>query len=138
MSLLFSYERLLKEYRECLNYIRLLYLSFRMLAGDVPRVDGQLAVARAFGDKSLKRHLSSEPDIIVEMIDVDTDFIILASDGLWKVSFFPEILSHLSLIFDFSLVVNIPSLSQYISHIVKVTRKRHYFIILMGGDYEDI
>lgn len=55
------------------------------LPGDVPRVDGQLAVARAFGDKSLKIHLSSEPDIVVEMIDVDTDFIILASDGLWKV-----------------------------------------------------
>lgn len=62
-----------------------------MLAGDVPRVDGQLAVARAFGDKSLKRHLSSEPDIVVEMIDVDTDFIILASDGLWKVNFSPLI-----------------------------------------------
>ncbi|XP_031266525.1 probable protein phosphatase 2C 39 [Pistacia vera] len=53
--------------------------------GDVPRVDGQLAVARAFGDKSLKKHLSSEPDVEVEMIDNDTEFIILASDGLWKV-----------------------------------------------------
>ncbi|KAK3177331.1 hypothetical protein Dsin_032898 [Dipteronia sinensis] len=53
--------------------------------GDVPRVDGQLAVARAFGDKSLKIHLSSEPHVEVEMIDDDTDFIILASDGLWKV-----------------------------------------------------
>ncbi|XP_052208382.1 probable protein phosphatase 2C 58 isoform X4 [Diospyros lotus] len=55
------------------------------LTGDVPRVDGQLAVARAFGDKSLKRHLSSEPDVAVEMIDDDTEFLILASDGLWKV-----------------------------------------------------
>lgn len=55
------------------------------LPGDVPRVDGQLAVARAFGDKSLKRHLSSEPDIKVEMIDDDTEFAIFASDGLWKV-----------------------------------------------------
>ncbi|KAG8386855.1 hypothetical protein BUALT_Bualt03G0192400 [Buddleja alternifolia] len=55
------------------------------LPGDVPRVDGQLAVARAFGDKSLKRHLSSEPDIAVEMIDDDVEFLILASDGLWKV-----------------------------------------------------
>ncbi|KAK4438721.1 putative protein phosphatase 2C 58 [Sesamum alatum] len=55
------------------------------IPGDVPRVDGQLAVARAFGDKSLKRHLSSEPDIAVEMIDDDVEFIILASDGLWKV-----------------------------------------------------
>lgn len=53
--------------------------------GDVPRVDGQLAVARAFGDKSLKRHLSSEPDIAMELIDDDVEFVILASDGLWKV-----------------------------------------------------
>ncbi|KAJ8755075.1 hypothetical protein K2173_016702 [Erythroxylum novogranatense] len=53
--------------------------------GDVPRVDGQLAVARAFGDKSLKGHLSSEPDVAVEMVDDDTDCIILGSDGLWKV-----------------------------------------------------
>ncbi|XP_022753275.1 probable protein phosphatase 2C 39 [Durio zibethinus] len=53
--------------------------------GDVPRVDGQLAVARAFGDKSLKKHLSSDPDVTVEMIDDDTELIILASDGLWKV-----------------------------------------------------
>jgi len=55
------------------------------LPGDVPRVDGQLAVARAFGDRSLKAHLSSDPDVIEEMIDADTDFFILASDGLWKV-----------------------------------------------------
>ncbi|GFQ08803.1 probable protein phosphatase 2c 62 [Phtheirospermum japonicum] len=55
------------------------------LAGDVPRVDGQLAVARAFGDKSLKRHLSSEPDTAIEIIDDDVEFVILASDGLWKV-----------------------------------------------------
>ncbi|KAA8523927.1 hypothetical protein F0562_010350 [Nyssa sinensis] len=53
--------------------------------GDVPRVDGQLAVARAFGDKSLKEHLSSEPDVTVETIDEDAEFIILASDGIWKV-----------------------------------------------------
>ncbi|KAL6554222.1 hypothetical protein OROMI_019895 [Orobanche minor] len=53
--------------------------------GDVPRVDGQLAVARAFGDKSLKEHLSSEPDVMVDVIDDDTEFMILASDGVWKV-----------------------------------------------------
>lgn len=55
------------------------------LPGDVPRVDGQLAVARAFGDKSLKLHLSSEPDVAVEPITTGTECIILASDGLWKV-----------------------------------------------------
>ncbi|TKY66490.1 phosphatase 2C 39 [Spatholobus suberectus] len=54
--------------------------------GDVPRVDGQLAVSRAFGDKSLKKHLSSEPHVIMEKIDDDdAEFVILASDGLWKV-----------------------------------------------------
>lgn len=53
--------------------------------GDVPRVDGQLAVARAFGDKSLKEHLSSEPDVAMEVVDDDTEFVILASDGVWKV-----------------------------------------------------
>ncbi|MBA0776482.1 hypothetical protein Gotri_011469, partial [Gossypium trilobum] len=38
------------------------------------------AVARAFGDKSLKKHLTSEPDVSIETIDDDTDLIILASD----------------------------------------------------------
>ena len=55
------------------------------ISGDVPRVDGQLAVARAFGDKSLKEHLSSEPHVTVEKIDDETESLILASDGLWKV-----------------------------------------------------
>ncbi|KAL7175936.1 hypothetical protein ACSBR2_029499 [Camellia fascicularis] len=53
--------------------------------GDVPRVDGQLAVSRAFGDKSLKSHLRSDPDIQDTIIDFNTDVLVLASDGLWKV-----------------------------------------------------
>ncbi|TYJ39071.1 hypothetical protein E1A91_A04G040600v1, partial [Gossypium mustelinum] len=56
------------------------------VSGDVARVDGQLVVVRAFGDKSLKKHLTSEPDVSIEIIDYDTDLIILASDGLWKLS----------------------------------------------------
>ncbi|KAM7276968.1 hypothetical protein ACFE04_018834 [Oxalis oulophora] len=55
------------------------------LPGDVPRVDGQLAVARAFGDKTLKVHLSSDPDVKIVSVDDDAEFIILASDGIWKV-----------------------------------------------------
>ncbi|KAK7301209.1 hypothetical protein RJT34_12070 [Clitoria ternatea] len=55
------------------------------MPGDVPRVNGQLAVSRAFGDKSLKSHLRSDPDVQSTDIDVDIDFLILASDGLWKV-----------------------------------------------------
>ncbi|KAA3478641.1 putative protein phosphatase 2C 9 isoform X1 [Gossypium australe] len=55
------------------------------MPGDVPRVNGQLAVSRAFGDKSLKSHLRSDPDIQWTNIDNNTDILILASDGLWKV-----------------------------------------------------
>ncbi|KAF3781266.1 putative protein phosphatase 2C 44, partial [Nymphaea thermarum] len=53
--------------------------------GDVPRVNGQLAVARAFGDQNLKAHLSSEPDVRQVQVNSGIEFVILASDGLWKV-----------------------------------------------------
>ncbi|KAL1204211.1 putative protein phosphatase 2C 17 [Cardamine amara subsp. amara] len=53
--------------------------------GDVPRVNGLLAVSRVFGDKNLKACLNSEPDIKDVTIDSHTDFLILASDGISKV-----------------------------------------------------
>ena len=55
------------------------------MARDVPRVNGQLAVSRAFGDRSLKTHLRSDPDVKEWDVDSETQFLILASDGLWKV-----------------------------------------------------
>ncbi|GMY39047.1 probable protein phosphatase 2C 9 [Fagus crenata] len=55
------------------------------MPGDVARVNGQLAVSRAFGDKNLKTHLRSDPDVQNTEIDQDTDLLVLASDGLWKV-----------------------------------------------------
>ena len=48
-------------------------------------MDGQLSMTRAFGDEKLKVHITSEPDVAVVMIETDVKFIILASDGLWKV-----------------------------------------------------
>jgi len=48
-------------------------------------VDGQLEMTRAFGDGKLKEHITAEPDVTIRKIDEDTEFIILASDGLWKV-----------------------------------------------------
>lgn len=65
------------------------FAIFLFWAGDVARVNGQLAVSRAFGDKNLKTHLRSDPDITPAEINADTDLLILASDGLWKVSFLP-------------------------------------------------
>ncbi|CAL0309507.1 unnamed protein product [Lupinus luteus] len=55
------------------------------LPGDVARVNGQLAVSRAFGDKNLKSHLRADPDVEQDDIDSDTELLILASDGVWKV-----------------------------------------------------
>lgn len=66
-----------------------------LVSGDVPRVNGQLAVARAFGDQSLKAHLSSEPDVRHVPIDPSIEFLILASDGLWKVSCYRSIWTSL-------------------------------------------
>lgn len=39
-------------------------------------------------ETSLKSHLRSDPDIQDITIDVCTDILILASDGLWKVNLF--------------------------------------------------
>ncbi|KAJ7968213.1 Protein phosphatase 2C family protein [Quillaja saponaria] len=55
------------------------------MPGDVARVNGQLAVSRAFGDKNLKSHLRSDPDLQNADIDQNTELLILASDGIWKV-----------------------------------------------------
>jgi protein phosphatase 1L len=55
------------------------------MPGDVARVNGQLAVSRAFGDRNLKSHLRCDPDVTNADIDASSDFLILASDGLWKV-----------------------------------------------------
>lgn len=66
-------------------------IEMYIISGDVARVNGQLAVSRAFGDKNLKSHLSSDPDVTNADVDADTDLLILASDGLWKVPLAPNI-----------------------------------------------
>lgn len=48
-------------------------------------MDASLAMSRAFGDRKLKEHISSEPDVAIEHIGDDTELVIVASDGLWKV-----------------------------------------------------
>ncbi|KAH0650388.1 hypothetical protein KY284_030300 [Solanum tuberosum] len=70
------------------------------IPGDVPHIDGQLAIARVFGDKCLKRDLSSDPNVEIELIDNDIDLIILASDGLWKTNMLHFLGFYLSPRFD--------------------------------------
>uniref|UniRef100_A0A453BE82 protein-serine/threonine phosphatase n=1 Tax=Aegilops tauschii subsp. strangulata TaxID=200361 RepID=A0A453BE82_AEGTS len=43
--------------------------------GDVPRVDASLAMSRAFGDRKLKEHISSDPDVAIEHVGDDTEFV---------------------------------------------------------------
>uniref|UniRef100_A0A0D9WZG1 protein-serine/threonine phosphatase n=1 Tax=Leersia perrieri TaxID=77586 RepID=A0A0D9WZG1_9ORYZ len=53
--------------------------------GDVPRVDAQLAMSRAFGDAGVKEHISADPDVRVEEDVGGVEFVVVASDGVWKV-----------------------------------------------------
>eukprot|EP00592_Proboscia_alata_P028063 CAMPEP_0194437586 /NCGR_PEP_ID=MMETSP0176-20130528/100686_1 /TAXON_ID=216777 /ORGANISM="Proboscia alata, Strain PI-D3" /LENGTH=493 /DNA_ID=CAMNT_0039258965 /DNA_START=35 /DNA_END=1516 /DNA_ORIENTATION=- len=58
-------------------------------SGGVHRINGNLAVSRAIGDRSEKPWVSSQVDIKIHATSINTDvideFIIMASDGLWDV-----------------------------------------------------
>jgi len=49
------------------------------------RVEGVLAVSRAFGDRRLKKYVVADPEIKSRAIDENDDFFILATDGVWDV-----------------------------------------------------
>lgn len=49
------------------------------------RAQSCLMVSRAFGDKKIKRYISATPEVMSKSIEIDDDFLILASDGLWDV-----------------------------------------------------
>jgi len=51
--------------------------------GDVPRINGVLAVSRSFGDSDQSPYVTSRPDIIHRFCNYK--FIIVATDGLWDV-----------------------------------------------------
>jgi protein phosphatase 1L len=42
-------------------------------------------MTRAFGDYSLKQHLSVQPDIWDEQLSATDEFFVIASDGVWHV-----------------------------------------------------
>jgi serine/threonine protein phosphatase PrpC len=47
-------------------------------------VDGQLVLARSFGDKGQKEHMSAKPDVSDLVIDLSCDFLVLGSNGLFS------------------------------------------------------
>jgi len=51
----------------------------------VARVQGILAVSRAFGNRSIKHVIRPDPDIFNIKLSPDDDYLVQASDGLWDV-----------------------------------------------------
>jgi len=49
------------------------------------RVNGVLAVSRAFGNRSIKHVIRADADIFVRDFAVGDEFLVIASDGLWDV-----------------------------------------------------
>lgn len=48
----------------------------------VHRVDGELAVSRAIGDRNIKKFIIAEPECYHHTLEADDDMLILSSDGL--------------------------------------------------------
>eukprot|EP00539_Tryblionella_compressa_P019246 CAMPEP_0178872944 /NCGR_PEP_ID=MMETSP0747-20121128/8404_1 /TAXON_ID=913974 /ORGANISM="Nitzschia punctata, Strain CCMP561" /LENGTH=462 /DNA_ID=CAMNT_0020540213 /DNA_START=29 /DNA_END=1417 /DNA_ORIENTATION=- len=51
----------------------------------VYRVNGNLALSRAIGDRSERPHVTAQPEMIAVPVVEDDQFIIIATDGLWDV-----------------------------------------------------
>jgi protein phosphatase 1L len=56
-----------------------------ILGTGVWRVNGNLALARAIGDRAERPAVSSEPELSVIRLTREDDFVLIASDGLWDV-----------------------------------------------------
>jgi protein phosphatase 1L len=56
-----------------------------ILERGIYRVNGNLALSRAIGDRSERPSVTADPEIVSAPIQDDDDFIILATDGLWDV-----------------------------------------------------
>lgn len=53
--------------------------------GNVPRVNGHLAVSRGMGDFYMSPYFSWVPDVYAKKITGANNYVIMASDGLWDV-----------------------------------------------------
>jgi serine/threonine protein phosphatase PrpC len=51
----------------------------------VPRVNGILAVSRAFGDRNMRGAINAEPELTLHSLERGDNFLLLATDGLWDV-----------------------------------------------------
>jgi len=59
----------------------------------VYRVNGNLALSRAVGDRSERPAISAEPECSIMSLDEHAQFVVLATDGLWDVMTSQEVVS---------------------------------------------
>jgi len=62
------------------------------------RVNGNLALSRAIGDRSERPHVTAEPKIISVPIEAGDQFVIIATDGLWDVMDSGDAVNHVKLL----------------------------------------
>ncbi len=59
--------------------------GFITMRGGVARVQGVLAITRAFGDFKLKPYVIAQPETLTHQIVREDEFLVLACDGVWDV-----------------------------------------------------
>ena len=64
------------------------------------RVNGNLALSRAIGDRSERPAVSAKPDISVQVLTPDDDFLVLATDGLWDVMSTVDVVGFIQALID--------------------------------------
>ena len=70
-----------------------------ILEQGIYRVNGNLALSRAIGDRSERPMVTAEPEIVSVPVEEDDDeFILVASDGLWDVMDSQEAVDYVKLI----------------------------------------
>jgi serine/threonine protein phosphatase PrpC len=67
------------------------------------RVNGNLALSRAIGDRSERPHVTAEPDVVSIPVQDDDEFIIVATDGLWDVMDSDEAVEYVRSLLDAGL-----------------------------------
>ncbi|KAL3907429.1 MAG: hypothetical protein SGILL_008881 [Bacillariaceae sp.] len=67
------------------------------------RVNGNLALSRAIGDRAERPHVTAEPEIIAVPVQENDEFIIIATDGLWDVMESADAVSYVKFALDAGL-----------------------------------
>ena len=64
------------------------------------RLNGSLGLSRAIGDRSERPAVSAVPDVCVERLTEDDEFVVLGTDGLWDVMSTLDVVSFIHALLD--------------------------------------